>query len=377
MKIEWKTCLKVGVSLLILYIVISFVDEGYSFVKSVLEAAMPLIIGCAMAYFINIPMMFIERKFFKDTANTKLQKAKRPISLVLALLFMITVLMLIFRLVIPELIQCVELIIAELPKAFNSVLAYLQKREFLNEGIILKLQEIDWSQALKNVFSFLKSGISGAMGVAIKAISSTVSVLVNVGIGLIFAIYILLSKEKLRVQLHRVNAHFFHERWRVKSRYVLDVLDESFHSFIVGQCTEAVILGVLCMTGMMLLRLPYATMIGAFVGFTALIPIVGAFIGAGVGIFMIISVDPMKALIFLVFFLVLQQIEGNVIYPKVVGSSMGLPGMWVLASVTVGGGVFGIPGMLIGVPLCAAIYRLLKNEVNNVSPLKGKTEAIE
>ena len=209
MKIEWKTCLKVGVSLLILYIVISFVDEGYSFVKSVLEAAMPLIIGCAMAYFINIPMMFIERKFFKDTANTKLQKAKRPISLVLALLFMITVLMLIFRLVIPELIQCVELIIAELPKAFNSVLAYLQKREFLNEGIILKLQEIDWSQALKNVFSFLKSGISGAMGVAIKAISSTVSVLVNVGIGLIFAIYILLSKEKLRVQLHRVNAHFF------------------------------------------------------------------------------------------------------------------------------------------------------------------------
>lgn len=377
MKIEWKTCFKVGVSLLILFIAISFVDEGYSFVKSVLEAAMPLVIGCAMAYFINIPMMFIERKFFNDLANSKVQKAKRPISLVLALLFMVAVLTFIFRLVIPELIQCIELMVAELPKAFDSILTYLQKNDFLNESIILKLQQIDWSQALKDMFDFLKTGISGAMGVAIKAISSTVSILINIAIGIIFAIYILLSKEKIRVQLHNVNAHFFNERLRVKGRYVLDVLDESFHSFIVGQCTEAVILGVLCMTGMLILRLPYATMIGAFVGFTALIPIVGAFIGAGVGIFMIISVDPMKALIFLVFFLVLQQIEGNVIYPKVVGSSMGLPGMWVLASVTVGGGVFGIPGMLIGVPLCAAIYRLLKNEVNNVSPLKGKTEAIE
>ena len=136
------------------------------------------------------------------------------------------------------------------------------------------------------------------------------------------------------------------------------VLNQSFHSFIVGQCTEAVILGLLCMGGMLLLRLPYAAMIGCLVGFTALIPIAGAYIGAVVGAFMIFTVSPVKAVIFIVFLVALQQLEGNLIYPRVVGSSIGLPGVWVLAAVTVGGGVLGIGGMLLGVPIAAAIYQL-------------------
>jgi len=141
------------------------------------------------------------------------------------------------------------------------------------------------------------------------------------------------------------------------------VLNETFHKFIVGQCTEAVILGVLCTLGMLIFRLPYATMIGALVAFTSLIPIAGAYIGAGVGAFMIMTVSPMSALGFLIFLVILQQIEGNIIYPKVVGTSIGLPGLWVLASITVGGGLAGITGMLLGVPLTAALYRVLRERL--------------
>ena len=145
--------------------------------------------------------------------------------------------------------------------------------------------------------------------------------------------------------------------------YILDVLDESFHSFIVGQCIEAVVLGSLCAIGMLILQLPYAVMIGAFIGFTALIPIAGAYIGAVVGAIMILTVSPLQALQFVIFIVVLQQIEGNLIYPKVVGQSIGLPGMWVLTAITVGGGVLGVGGMLLAVPLFAAGYRLLREDI--------------
>jgi predicted PurR-regulated permease PerM len=152
-----------------------------------------------------------------------------------------------------------------------------------------------------------------------------------------------------------------------KLMYVLAVLNNSFHRYITGQCIEAVILGSLCAAGMLILRLPYPTMIGALMAFTALIPVAGAYIGAGIGAFMIVMVSPVKALIFLIFIVVLQQVEGNIIYPKVVGSSLGLPGIWVLASVIIGGGIMGVAGMLLGVPLAAAAYTLLRNELNKAS----------
>ena len=165
--------------------------------------------------------------------------------------------------------------------------------------------------------------------------------------------------------------YFLKPSWNEKIRYVADVFDHSFHNFIVGQCIEAVVLGVLCIAGMALLKLPYAMMIGTLIGFTALIPVAGAYIGAGVGVFMILTVSPIKALVFLIFVVVLQQLEGNLIYPKVVGNSIGLPGIWVLAAVTVGGGLMGIPGMLLGVPVVAALYQLLGNHLDKK---KGATE---
>ena len=181
---------------------------------------------------------------------------------------------------------------------------------------------------------------------------------------MIFAIYILASKEKLQSQIARTAKAYVKPEILKRTENVLKVADETFSSFIVGQCTEAVILGVLCIIGMKLFGFPYAPMVGTFIGATALIPVVGAYIGGAVGFIMILTVSPVKAALFLVFLVVLQQLEGNIIYPRVVGSSIGLPGMWVLASVTIGAGLGGIVGMLLGVPMAATAYKLLRSDVN-------------
>jgi predicted PurR-regulated permease PerM len=169
-------------------------------------------------------------------------------------------------------------------------------------------------------------------------------------------------------------AHYLPEKLNGRILYVLDVLNYSFRRYISGQSLEAVILGALCWLGMLILRLPYATMIGALIAFTALIPVAGAYIGAAVGAFMILMVSPMQALIFLIFLVILQQLEGNLIYPKVVGSSLGLPGIWVLAAVVVGGGVAGVMGMLLGVPIAATAYTLLRNNMNKQDAVAVKAE---
>lgn len=209
----------------------------------------------------------------------------------------------------------------------------------------------------------LAVGFGGALGSFINIISKVFSTLTTLVISLIFAIYILASKEKLGNQVSRIMKTYIKPSWGEKIMYVARVVDNSFHKFIVGQCSEAVILGVLCIVCMMIFRFPYATMIGAFVGFTALIPVAGAYIGAGVGALMILTVSPTKALFFLVFIVVLQQLENNLIYPKVVGASIGLPGIWVLTAIILGGGLLGIGGMLIGVPIVSVIYQLLKQDV--------------
>jgi predicted PurR-regulated permease PerM len=234
----------------------------------------------------------------------------------------------------------------------------------MSEDAITSLTAINWQEKMTEVMSVVASGVGGVAQAAMGAVSATVSGIAKFLIALIFAIYLLMGKETLGKQVNRLMDNYLLTSWNETIRYIVRVFDNSFHKFIVGQCIEAVVLGVLCILGMSLLRLPYAMMIGTLIGFTALIPVAGAYIGAGVGAFMILTVSPVKALIFLIFVVILQQLEGNLIYPKVVGSSIGLPGIWVLAAVTIGGGLMGIPGMLLGVPTVAAIYQLLKNNLN-------------
>lgn len=364
MRIEWRSCFKIVCSAFVLYLGFTYWPSFAGFVGTLIGAAAPLLIGCVIAYIINILMSFYERHYFPQSQKTGAVRSRRPVCMLLAFITLILVIALLIKLVVPELIACVELLVAQVPDAIRSVISWLEANEVVPEEMLASLQNVDWQSRLEQIISVLTTGVGNAVGAAVNVVSFVFSGIVTALFALIFAIYLLTGKEKLGRQFDKLMRRYLKETHCGKIRYVLSVLNDSFHKYIVGQCTEAVILGVLCATGMLLLRIPYATMTGAVIAFTALIPVAGGYIGAAVGAFMILTVSPIKALIFLVFIVVLQQLEGNLIYPRVVGSSMGLPAIWVLAAVTIGGGVMGIIGMLIGVPLAATLYRLLREDVN-------------
>jgi predicted PurR-regulated permease PerM len=310
-------------------------------------------------------MSTYEKYFFPRSTNPKLIRLRRPLCALLAVISLLAIVTVLVWLILPELVDCVELLIAQLPGAIEAAIAYLDTLPFLSEDLLSTLHGIDWQSKIGDIAGIVTSGVGNVMGVVISTVSSVFSAIVTAFLSFIFAIYLLLGRDTLQRQCKRLMAHYLPEKINHRALYVLSVLNRCFRRYISGQCIEAVILGALCAAGMLILRLPYATMIGTLIAFTALIPVAGAYIGAGVGAFMILTVDPFQALVFLIFLVILQQLEGNLIYPKVVGSSLGLPGIWVLAAVTVGGGIMGVGGMLLGVPLAAAAYRILREDVNS------------
>ena len=269
------------------------------------------------------------------------------------------------RLVLPELVNAFVVIGQEIPIYFSKIQKWVVQNGELFPEISKEIGslEVNWQELSRKVITYATSGVSTVLNSAVSIIVSVFGSIVNIAIALFFAIYILLSKEKLQNQCRMMEKAYLKEKASYRMNLFLDTAHDCFTSFITGQCVEAVILGILCTIGMFIFGFPYAPMVGTLIGATALIPIVGAYLGAIVGAFMIFTVAPMKTIGFLLFILILQQVEGNIIYPKVVGSSIGLPGMWVLASVTVGGGIAGIPGMLLGVPLAATVYHLLAHDV--------------
>lgn len=366
MKVEWKSCFRIGISVFLLYLCITYWPAFADYAGTLLGAAMPLLLGCVIAYIINILMRFYEKHYFPKTKKSGLLKSRRPVCMLAALLTLVVIAVLLVNFVLPELVASIELLIAQIPGAIDSLLDRLEGSEIITDNLIESLRSVDWRSKLEQILSVLATGVGNVVGTAINLVSSVVSGIVTAFLALIFSIYLLTGKEKLGSQFERLMRRYMKESLYSGTKHILSVLDDCFHRYIVGQCAEAVILGGLCTIGMLLLRIPYATMTGAVIAFTALIPVAGAYIGAAVGAFMIMTVSPIKAVIFLIFLVVLQQLEGNLIYPRVVGSSMGLPAIWVLAAVTIGGGVMGIAGMLIGVPLAAAAYRLLREDVNRV-----------
>lgn len=363
-KIKWKTFAKIGAAILAVYLCIHYWTNISGIFSKVLSASMPVFIGLVIAYAVNILMSFYERHYFPKSKKKAAAKTRRPICMMGALITLLGIVALIIGLIAPQLVKCIVMLVNEFPAAMESFIPKLEKIGIVPDDIINSLASIDWKSRIGDIVSAVGTGLGGAVDIAFTAVSSVFSGVTNLVIGFIFAVYLLIEKDKLIAQFKKLMKRFVPEEKGKKINYVWAEISDCFHDFIVGQCTEAVILGVLCMAGMFILRIPYAPMIGALMGFTALIPIVGGLIGAGVGAFLILVEDPIKALIFIIFVIVLQQVEGNLIYPKVVGKSLGLPGIWVLAAVTVGGGVMGIGGMLIGVPLAAAAYRLLKVYIN-------------
>lgn len=361
MTVSWKNCFRVGLTALLLFLCVYYWGAVSRFLGTLIKALWPLILGLIIAYVLNILMSFYERHYFTKKPESK---SRRPVCLLGAILTLFAIVALVIRLVVPELISCVAFLASEVPPAIEKLLANPWVSETLPENLLEGLSTIDWKEYINKLVQTIGSGLGSAAGAVINAVTSVVSAVVTFAIGLIFSIYLMYGRDTLQGQANRLMRLYLPSSWVEKLMHWLSVFNDSFHRFIVGQCTEAVILGVLCILGMLIFRFPYAMMIGTLVGFTALIPIAGAYIGAIVGAVMILTVSPLKSLLFLLFIIVLQQLEGNLIYPKVIGKSIGLPSLWVLAAITVGGSLMGVMGMLVGVPVVAALYRLLKEDMD-------------
>lgn len=331
----------------------------------------PLILGFAFAIVINVPMRFFESHIGKNTANPFVKKIRRPVCFVIALTTIIGILVGVIGLVIPELAGALKVIIQSVVSFVNRLNA-MSKAELAELPMGNILLNVDWDNLVTNLQMWIKNQSGVIMNTAFGTVTSLVNSVFDFFVAFVFCIYILFNKETLKNQATRLIGAWLNKDFGEWLIHASSVVNKNFRNFISGQSLEAVILGLLCTIGMLILQIPYAPMVGALVGVTALIPVMGAFIGTIVGAFMILTVNPIKAIVFVVYLVILQQIEGNLIYPRVMGSRVNLPGMWILASVTVGGGVGGAVGMLLSVPLASSIYVLIKD-----ATLKREQECIE
>ena len=412
-----KQIIKIVVIAIVLLVALLNIEPVWNVCKTFLSILSPFICGLAIAFILNIFMRFYEEKLFKTKKKrknnskgitqseknnpnnniitkasnnvinkTNLEKenkqnkdnknGKRVVSIALSIITIVAVVTIIMLLIIPQFVEIIKNLIINMPTYLESLKDWaidLTQRVPEINNFIQNIQ-ID-TEALKNGLMNISKGV---LDVTINQVSGLVSGIVNFFIAIVFAVYILANKEGLKVQAKEfIYARIPEER----ADYILKVsrlARDSFRSFLTGQAKEAVILGVLCTLGMLILGIPYAGPVGALTALTAFIPIVGAFIGGFVGAVLIVAIDPIKALIFIIFIIVLQQIEGNLIYPLVVGKNIGLPSIWVLVAITMGGSLFGIMGMVIGLPILSIIYAIVTENTNKKLQEKGlKEEAIE
>lgn len=345
----------------LLVLVLMYSRQIFRALNSLWGIILPLVIGCALAYVLNLIMVRLEKLLFSNLDNRYLNRCKSLVCLVLAVVLIVLVLFFITNLVLPQLANAIAIFSASIPGFIDRLLQTLDQIE-LSPLVLEQIENMFDSQAdiRDQIFKFATKGIGGVLSSASAVVGSVGSAVFGFFVAFSFAVYILAGKTKLAQQADMIGRAFIPEQWLERIKLVLATADETFSSFIVGQFTEAVILGTLCMAGMLILRLPYASAVGVFMGATALIPVFGAWIGAAVGVLLILAVSPVKAIVFLIFVVILQQAENNLIYPRVVGTSIGLPGIWVLAAITVGAGVSGIAGMMISVPFAATAYKLFR-----------------
>lgn len=323
------------------------------------KMALPFLIGAAIAFIMNVPMRAIE----KQLPMRRNSRLKRPVSLVVTIILLIGLISLVAFVVIPELFQTLVSLQDSIPNFISQVQKEAERMFATYPEIVTAINDIqiDWKEVLQAIVEFLSVGAGTVLSSTVSAAMSIVSGFTTFGIAFIFAIYILLQKEVLARQFRQLFTAFLPRNIKESILSVMALTEKTFSHFLTGQCLEAVILGTMFFITLSLFRLPYAVLIGVLIAFTALIPIFGAFIGCGIGIFLMLMVNPLQALSFTVIFFVLQQLEGNLIYPHVVGNSVGLPSIWVLVAVTIGGSAMGIVGMLIFIPLCSVIYSLLRD----------------
>lgn len=338
----------------------------FGMIKVGFNIIFPFVLGGAMAFVINAPMQFFERHLFHNEKmkNKKIaQKLARPVSLLISLMAVVAVIALVVFVVVPELGKTFISLGTTISDFMPTMQNWIDNLFQGNAAILEWSKELNWDDIVSSVVNFLKNGASNVLGSTYSIAKSIISGLTSFFIGFVFACYIVLQKEKLSVQIKKVMYALMKKKNVEQVMKVCSLSYRTFLNFLTGQCLEAVILGTMFFIAMSLFRFPYAMLVGILIAFTALIPIFGAFIGCVVGAFLILMVSPVKAVAFVIMFLVLQQIEGNLIYPHVVGNSVGLPSIWVLVAVTLGGSLMGVVGMLIFIPITSVVYSLFREFV--------------
>jgi len=357
-KLTAKTIILIGLILLIILNFTSFLN----LIKYLYGIFSPLLIGAGIAFVLNIITTRYEKIYFPKSNNKILIKARRGVSIILSILTIVLAMYFFLNILIPQVTQFVQLASTELPIIYENTIEWIMKHAENYPIIREKIGEFNISgeAALNRLLELLNNWAFGS----VSFIGIVFSKIVEILLAIVFSIYVLFDKDKIRGNFNKLINATLNASRRENLAKVIQTADETFTDFFLGQFKEAFILGVLCTIGMLIFRFPYATTIGSVVGLTALIPMVGAYLGATVGFLLIFIVNPFKAILFLLFIVILQQVEGSFIYPKVVGHSIGLPGIWVFAAIIVGGGLMGIIGILLGVPLVATIYKLIGKSIS-------------
>ncbi|MCU6687345.1 AI-2E family transporter [Dorea acetigenes] len=343
-------------------------DVVFAILKFAFGILFPFILGGAIAFILNVPMNFIERHLFPEKKKEKskiIRKIARPVSLILVFLFVIGIISLIIFVLAPQLGKTFANLGASIQEFIPKVKMFAEDIFHNNRDVMAWIDglEFDWNKIMQVGMDFFKTGAGNMLDSTLVMAKNIVNGIATFFIALAFSCYILLQKEKLNIQAKKVLFAFVPKGKAEATLEVLTLTYNTFSNFLTGQCVEAIILGSMFVVTMTILRIPYALLIGIVISFTALIPVFGAFIGCVIGAFLIFIVDPFKAMIFVILFLVLQQIEGNFIYPHVVGNSVGLPSIWVLAAVSIGGKLMGVVGMLVFIPFVSVLYALFREVV--------------
>ncbi len=348
---------------LVIFALVNF-SKIFAFLGKVISIFSPFLLGIILAFVLNVLNNFIEKKIFGKIKPSKIwNKVKRPLCITLSLILVFLTIFFVMNLLIPQLKNSASLFTDTLPAYKEDIIGILNKFD-VDESTVNKVGEY-LDNFGKVITDYIKGNSKDVITVTTEVATSVINIISKGIITLVFAIYMIAQKETLSRQINKVMKAYLKPKTINKINTVGTLANKTFSNFVTGQCLEALIFGSLVFVGMLIFRFPYASTIGVLLGFTALIPIFGAFIGTAIGFILIMMVSPVKAILFVVFIIVLQQIEGNLIYPRVVGKSIGLPGMWVLLSVTVGGSIGGILGMLIATPLCSLLYALFTKMVND------------
>ncbi|MFC6254255.1 AI-2E family transporter [Secundilactobacillus hailunensis] len=364
MTISKKTLIKTSVVLVILLACLVYPGPIFGAIGKLISVLNPLILGAVLAYVVNLLSRQVEKWLWPHARKKWVKGFRRPLAILLALVIIVLVIVGVMRLVIPQFIDAINSFFKTAPSTINDLTHWfnqVDQNHTISKRVADATASFNWKSIQSKAMRYLTVGASGVFSSTVSIFSNIFSGVINFVLSFVFAIYLISGKEKIGGWLNRLMDDFLPAKFVAKTRYVLRVTDKMFSSFIAGQVLEGFILGTLCTLGMMIFRFPDALSIGALVGISALIPMIGAWIGGVVGFVLIAVTSPIQAILFVVFIIVLQQVEGNLIYPRVVGGTIGLPGLLVLAAITIGSGLAGIVGMMLGVPITATLYKLMRN----------------